>query len=85
MTTENIRDIYKELIREAIFESFSDEIPYESDVTIEKIYESDRIDKIYATIILGKALTKGDCHWEREEMGIKRIGKGCKREVRAIC
>lgn len=36
LTTDNIRDIYKELIRESIFENLSDEIPYESDVTIEK-------------------------------------------------
>ncbi len=40
LTTENIRDIYKELIREAIFEKLSDEIPYESDVVIEKIEET---------------------------------------------
>jgi GTP-binding protein Era len=74
MTTDNIRDIYKELIREAIFESFSDEIPYESDVTIEKIYESEKIDKIYATIILEKPSQKGIVIGKRGE-GIKRIGR----------
>ncbi len=80
MTTENIRDIYKELIREAIFESFSDEIPYESDVTIEKIYESDRIDKIYATIILEKPSQKGIVIGKRGE-GIKRIGKVAREKL----
>ena len=44
LTTDNIRDIYKELIRESIFENLSDEIPYESDVTIEKINETDTLD-----------------------------------------
>ncbi len=39
ITTEMIRDIYKEFIREAIFENVSDEVPYESDVLIDKIDE----------------------------------------------
>ena len=52
LTTELIRNIYKELIRESIFENMSDEIPYESDVTIEKIEEGDRMDKVYATIVV---------------------------------
>jgi GTP-binding protein Era len=74
LTTEKIRDIYKELIRESIFENLSDEIPYESDVVIEKIEESDAMDKIYATIIVEKETQKGIILGKKGE-GIKRVGK----------
>jgi len=73
ITTENIRDIYKELIRESIFENLSDEIPYESDVLINRIEESDRLDKIYATIIVEKEMQKRMIVGTKGE-GIKRVG-----------
>jgi len=79
LTTDNIRDIYKELIRESIFENMSDEIPYESDVLIEKIYEEDHIDKVYATIVVEKETQKGMIVGQKGA-GIKRIGKRA-REV----
>jgi len=79
LTTDNIRDIYKELIRESIFENMSDEIPYESDVLIEKIYEEDHIDKVYATIVVEKETQKGMIVGQKGA-GIKRIGKNA-REV----
>ena len=74
MTTDNIRDIYKELIRESIFENLSDEIPYESDVIIDKIDESPNMDRVYATIIVEKDTQKGMIVGQRGE-GIKRVGK----------
>jgi len=74
LTTDNIRDIYKELIRESIFENLSDEIPYESDVIIEKIDESDEMDRVYATIIVEKETQKGMIVGKKGE-GIKRVGK----------
>ena len=74
LTTDNIRDIYKELIRESIFENMSDEIPYESDVLIEKIYEEDHIDRVYATIVVEKETQKGMIVGQKGT-GIKRIGK----------
>ncbi len=54
ISTENIKDIYKELIREVLFERLNDEIPYESDIIIEKIQELDDIEKVYAMIITQK-------------------------------
>jgi len=78
LTTDNIRDIYKELIREAIFENLSDEIPYESDVIIEKIDESDRLDKVYATIVVEKDTQKGMIVGQKGE-GIKRVGKSARQ------
>ena len=59
ISTENIRDIYKELIREALFEKLGDELPYETDIMIDKIEEFDNLDKIYATIIVERASQKG--------------------------
>ena len=58
ISTENIKDIYKELIREALFDKLNDEIPYESDIIIEKIEENDDIDKVYAMIITQKDTQK---------------------------
>jgi len=74
MTTEHIRSIYRELIRESIFENLSDEIPYESDVIIDKIEENDSIDRIWATIVVEKDTQKGIIVGNQGET-IKRVGK----------
>jgi len=78
LTTDNIRDIYKELIRESIFENMSDEIPYESDVIIEKIYEEDNIDRVYATIVVEKDTQKGMIVGQKGAT-IKRIGQNARK------
>jgi GTP-binding protein Era len=80
LTTDNIRDIYKELIRESIFENLSDEIPYESDVTIEKIDETDTLDTVYATIVVEKDTQKGMIVGQKGE-GIKRVGKLARQQM----
>jgi GTP-binding protein Era len=59
ISTEHIRDIYKELIREALFEKLGDELPYETDILIDKIEEYDTLDKVYATIIVERPSQKG--------------------------
>jgi GTP-binding protein Era len=58
LTTEHIRDIYREFIREAIFDETSAEIPYESDVVIEKIDENTEIERVRATLIVEKKSQK---------------------------
>ncbi len=80
LTTDNIRDIYKELIREAVFENLSDEIPYESDVIIDRIEESENIDKIYATIVVEKETQKGIIVGNKGET-IKRVGKTARKQI----
>jgi len=80
LTTDNIRDIYKELIRESIFENLSDEIPYESDVTIEKIDEDEELDRIYATIVVEKETQKGIIVGQKGA-GIKRVGKLAREQM----
>ncbi len=54
ISTQNIREIYKEKIREALFDNLNQEIPYQSDVIIKKIQEKKTIDKIYAEIVVEK-------------------------------
>jgi len=59
LTTDSVKDIYKEYIREAIFSNTSEEIPYFSDVIVDKVEENEIIDNIYATIIVDKKSQKG--------------------------
>jgi len=59
LTTDPVKDLYKEYIRESIFNYTSEEIPYFADVLVEKVEESDEIDNIYATIIVDKKSQKG--------------------------
>jgi GTP-binding protein Era len=78
-----MRSIYKEFIRESIFENISDEIPYESDVIIDKIDEQKDIDRIRATIIVEKDIQK------RMIIGaggisIKRIGKSARESIEKL-
>lgn len=78
LTTEHIRSIYKELIRESIFENMSDEIPYESDVIIDKIDEEELIDRVQATIVVEKEVQKRMIVGKGGE-AIKRIGIGARK------
>lgn len=80
LTSELVRDIYSGFIREAIFENVSDEIPYESDVLIDKIEEQKGLDKIYATIIIEKESQKGIIIGKGGE-SIKRIGKYAREKI----
>ncbi len=59
LTTQRMKDIYKEFIREAIFDNTSNEVPYFSDVVIEKVEELEDIEKVYAQIIVDKKSQKG--------------------------
>ncbi|MDD3060178.1 MAG: KH domain-containing protein, partial [Sulfurimonas sp.] len=80
LTSELVRDIYAGFIREAVFENVSDEIPYESDVLIDKIEENKGLDKIYATIIIEKESQKGIIIGKGGE-SIKRIGKYAREKI----
>ena len=78
ISTENIKDIYKELIREAIFDKLNDEIPYESDIIIEKIIEKDDIDKVYAMIVTQKDTQKSMIIGKKGKK-IKEIGMAARK------
>lgn len=84
LTTEMMRDIYKEFVREAIFENISDEIPYESDVIIDKIDEDAPVEHIRATIIVEKETQKGIIIGKGGS-AIKRIGKNAREKIERLC
>ena len=83
LTDERLRDLFKEFIREAIFENISDEIPYGTDVVIDKIDEADQIDHIRATIIVEKEGQKG-IMIGRNGNTIKRIGKQARHKIEVL-
>lgn len=83
LTTEMIRDIYREFIREAIFENISDEIPYESDVVIDKIEENQKVEHIRATIIIEKESQKGIIIG-KNGAAIKRIGQDARAKIEKL-
>jgi GTP-binding protein Era len=74
LTNAPIREIYREFIREAIFEKTSEEIPYVSDVLVEKVEEMYDLEKIYATIIIEKPSQK-NILIGKSGTTISRIGK----------
>ena len=83
MTTEHLRDIYKEFIRESIFENISDEIPYETDVIVNKVEEKSNVDVIKATIIVQKDTQKGMIIGQNAT-AIKRIGKAARIKIEKL-
>ena len=52
ISTTHTSEIYKEFIREGIFQSVSDEVPYGSDVIMDRVIESEKIFKVYAQIVV---------------------------------
>ena len=83
LTTENLKEIYKEYIREALFNNFSDEIPYLSDVIVEKVEEGERLDKIFANIITEKKSQKGMIIG-KSGSAIKRIGIEARKNIEKL-
>ena len=83
LTTEHMRDIFKEFIRESIFENISDEIPYEADVLINKVEEKRDLDVVKATIIVQKGTQKGMIVG-RGGSAIKRIGKDARLKIEKL-
>jgi len=83
MTTSHLREIYKEFIRESIFDNISDEIPYEADVIIDRVEEKDNIDVIKATIIVEKSTQKGMIIG-KGATAIKRIGYNARRKIERL-
>ena len=83
ITTEHLRDIFKEFIRESIFENISDEIPYETDVIVNKVEEKPSVDVIKATIIVQKDTQKGMIIG-KNATAIKRIGRDARIKIEKL-
>jgi len=80
ITSSYVKDIYKELIREALFENFSDEIPYSSDILIEKMEEGAKLDRVFARIVVEKDSQKGMVIGNKGE-AIKRLGFEARKKL----
>jgi len=74
LSPEQVRDIYRELIREALFEKLEEELPYETDVVIEKIEELNQLERVFATIVVERHSQKGIVIGQKGQK-IKEIGK----------
>lgn len=83
LTTATLKEIYKEMIRESLFENLSDEIPYEADVLIKSFEEFGRLDRIYASIIVEKQSQKGVVIGKHANC-IKRIGIKAREKIQAL-
>ncbi len=83
LTDSHLREIYKEFIRESIFDNISDEIPYEADVVIDSIEEKEKIDVIKATIVVEKSSQKGMIIG-KGATAIKRIGKSAREKIEKL-
>ncbi|MEA3499380.1 MAG: GTPase Era [Campylobacterota bacterium] len=83
MTTSHLRDLYKEFIRESIFDNISDEIPYEADVIIDRVEEKENIDVIKATIVVEKSTQKGMIIG-KGATAIKRIGYNARKKIERL-
>ena len=83
LTTENLKEIYKEYIREALFNNLSDEIPYLSDVVVDRVEEGAEIEKIYAHIITEKKSQKGMIIGKAGS-AIKRIGVEARKNIETL-
>jgi GTP-binding protein Era len=83
LTDSHLRDIYKEFIRESIFDNISDEIPYETDVIIDSIEEKPNVDVIKATIVVEKSTQKGMIIG-KGATAIKRIGKDARIKIERL-
>jgi GTP-binding protein Era len=83
LTTENLKEIYKEYIREAVFNNLSDEIPYLSDVIVERVEELPDMEKVYAKIVTEKRSQKGIIIGKGGS-AIKRIGIEARRNIEKL-
>jgi GTP-binding protein Era len=83
LTTTHLREIYREFIRESVFDNISDEIPYETDVVIDKIEEKPNVEVIKATIIVEKSTQKGMIIGKGGE-AIKRIGLNARKKIEQL-
>ncbi|MCR8697633.1 GTPase Era [Campylobacter sp. LMG 7929] len=83
ITTTNEKDIYRDFILEAIYENLSDEIPYSTEVKIEKIKELEQIYYINAIIITDSNSHKGMI-LGKDGATIKRIGKEARVKIEKL-
>lgn len=80
LTSTHLREIYREKIRESLFNFTNQEIPYKSEVRINRIIEDAKIIKIYAEIIVEKDSQKKIIVGKGGK-SIKNIGIDARRKI----
>jgi GTP-binding protein Era len=83
LTTQMMKEIYAEQIRESLFEFTSDEVPYSSDVVVDSVEENNLIEKIYASIICEKESQKNIIIGSGGST-LKRIGTEARKSIEKI-
>jgi len=83
LTTQKMKDIYKEYIRESVFEKTSKEIPYFTDVVIERVIEEPSIEKIHAQIVVETQSQKGIIIGH-DGATLQRIGKMARIKIEGL-
>lgn len=88
ISTKTTKEIYRDLILEAVFDSLSSEIPYAVDVIVDKVEDKDEIVVVYATIITSnenhKKMVIGKDGGTIKRVGIRAKKLICKFEERKI-
>ena len=83
-TTENVRDLAEEIIREKCFEALSHEVPYQMAIQIRKFDEEAKpCPKIYVDVIVNKESHKPMVIGKGAET-IKKIGQNSRKEIEAL-
>ncbi|MDR2906309.1 MAG: GTPase Era [Helicobacteraceae bacterium] len=83
LTDHTIRDIYKEIIREAIFDNFSEEVPYSAEVEITEFRETETLDRVKAIVYVEKESQKSIIIGKGGS-GVKRLGCAARRSIEAF-
>ena len=83
ISSTNLRDIYRDFILESIFENTNSELPYSTDVIIEKVNETPNLISIYAKIITDTQSLKQILIGKNGDT-IKRIGIKSKKLISAF-
>jgi GTP-binding protein Era len=83
-TTENVRQLCSEIIREKCFEKLNFEIPYQLAVNIRKFDENENpCPKIFADIVVAKESHKPIVVGKKASV-IKEIGQNSRKEIEAL-
>lgn len=80
LTPTNEKEIYKDFILEAIYDNLSDELPYHTDVLIDKVKERGEIIEIFASVITDKEIHKSMIIGKNGET-LKRIGINSRKAI----
>lgn len=83
ISSTNLRDIYRDFILESIFENTNGELPYSTDVIIDKVNETPNLISIYAKIITDTQSHKQILIGKNGDT-IKRIGIKSKKLISAF-